>query len=150
MPVTRRRTQLHAQLGISPTASIGTLFNALVHIQAVVRRYIVRRVYTSLRFTLRMNEYLGRSGGVVPGRVRVGVDRPWSSFNFYEVRGRTGRDEYTGDQRVHMIDNPNPVTEAAGVDGALAWNPPEGLARNRVYREGPYPIRRRHSFAYRM
>lgn len=147
MPATRRRTQLHAQLGISPTASIRTVFDALVRIQALARRYIVRRLYTSLRFTVRMNQYLGRSSGANPGRgtrVRVGVDRPWNNYNFYEVRGRTGRDENTGDMHVRMFE-PNPFIVAAEVDGALDWNPPESMARNRNYVAGPYPIRRRHN-----
>ena len=152
MPPTRRRTQLHAQLGIPPTVSViefaASIIEALIRIQALARRYIVRRLYTSRRLTMRMNEYLGISGGAVPGRVRVGVDRPWSSFNFYQVRGRTGRDEYTGDAQLHMIDPTNPETEAwnaLNVQGFLAWNPPEGMARNRAYRPGPYPIRRRHN-----
>ena len=123
---------------------VESIINALVRIQALARRYIVRRVYTSVRFTMRMNEYLGRTGYHPRDRVRVGVDRPYNSFNFYEVRGRTGRDEYTGDMHVQMFE-PNPFTEAAGVDGALDWNPPEGMARNRNYRAGPYPIRRRHN-----
>jgi len=118
--------------------SIRTAFDALVRIQALARRYIVRRVYTSVRFTMRMNEYLGRTGFIRRNRVRVGVDRPWNNYNFFEVRGRTGRDEYTGDMH---------VTVAADV-GELDWNPPEGMARNRNYRAGPYPIRRRHNRNY--
>ncbi len=136
MPATRRRTQLQVD-------SMRRQFRALIRIQALVRRYIVRRLYTSLRFTIRLNEYFGLSGGANPGRVRVGVDRPYTSFHFEDVRGRTGRDEYTGDAQLHMI-NPNPFTTAADVQGFLAWNPPEGMARNRAYRAGPYPVRRRH------
>ena len=160
MPPTRRRTQLHAQLGIPPTVGViefaASIIEALVRIQAMARRYAARRLYRSLRFTVRMNEYLGRSGGAVPGRVRVGVDRPYPHpGGFYEVRGRTGRDEYTGDQQVHMIDPTTPAAEAwnaLDVQGSLTWNPPEGMARNRAYRGPSYPIRRRHSsgFPYRI
>ncbi len=136
MPPTRRRTQ-------------ASIIEALVRLQAMARRYVARRLYRSLRFMIRMNEYLGLSGGAVPGRVRVGVDRPYTNpGGFYEVRGRTGRDEYTGDAQLHMIDPTNPETEAwnaLNVQGFLAWNPPEGMARNRAYRAGPYPIRRRHA-----
>ena len=136
MPATRRRTQLQVD-------SMRRLLRALIRIQALARRYIVRRLYTSLRFSIRLNEYFGLSGGANPGRVRVGVDRPYTSFHFEDVRGRTGRDEYTGDGQLHLI-NPNPFTIAADVQGFYAWNPPEGMARNRAYRAGPYPVRRRH------
>lgn len=136
MPPTRRRTQLQVD-------SMRRQFRALIRIQALVRRYIVRRLYTSLRFAIRLNEYFGLSGGANPGRVRVGVDRPYTSFHFEDVRGRTGRDEYTGDAQLHMI-NPNPFTTAADVQGFLAWNPPEGMVPRNNHRPGPYPVRRRH------